>query len=116
MGSRKEIKEQKEVKTKRIREEVAIVSPATNVVLDNLVKSMYDAAMKLQEIQSSFSTPVSRAAVLGMSADISKMLMRFRKITSAIKTGDDKRIEKSIEESKLRNLIAELIAEELNKR
>jgi hypothetical protein len=51
-----------------------------------------------------------------MSADVSKMLMKFRKISSAIKSGDDKRIEKSIEEAKIRSLIAELIAEELKKR
>ena len=115
MGSRKEIKEQKEVKTKRIREEVAIVSPASNIALDNLIKSMYGAAMKLQEIQTSFPTPISRAAILGMSADVSKMLVRFRKIASALKTGDDVRIEKSIEESKIRDLLAELIVEELKR-
>lgn len=93
-----------------------LISPAANIVLDNLVKSMYDAAVKLQEIQTSFPTPISRAAILGMSADVSKMLMRFRKISSAIKTGDDNRIEKSVEEAKIRSLIATLIVEELKKR
>jgi len=92
-----------------------LISPAANIVLDNLVKSMYDAAVKLQEIQTSFPTPISRAAILGMSADVSKMLMRFRKISSAIKTGDDNRIEKSVEEAKIRSLIATLIVEELKK-
>ncbi len=94
----------------------APAAPAVNIALDNLVKSMYDAAMKLQEIQTSFPTPISRAAILGMSADVSKMLTRFRKISSAIKSGDDGRIEKSIEETKIRSLVAELIAEELKKR
>lgn len=92
-----------------------IVSPTTNMVLDNLISTMYEAAMKLQEIQTSFPTPISKAAVLGMSADISSMLTRFRKISSAIKTGDDKRIEKSIAEARLRSLVAELIAEELKR-
>ena len=102
------------MKRRKLREErSAIVSPASNIALDNLIKSMYDAAMKLQEIQTSFPTPISRAAILGMSADVSKMLVRFRKIASALKTGDDGRIEKTIEESKIRNLIAELIVEEL---
>jgi len=104
------------VKTKRIREEVAIVSPASNIALDNLIKSMYEAAMKLQEIQTSFSTPISRAAILGMSADISAMLVRFRKLASAIKSGDDKRIEKSIAETRLRKLVSDMIVEELNRR
>lgn len=94
----------------------ASIAPSTSIALDNLVKSMYDAAMKLQEIQQSFPTPISRAAILGMSADISKMLMRFRKISSAIKSGDDTRIEKSIEEAKIRSLVSELILEELKKR
>ena len=40
----------------------APAAPAVNIALDNLVKSMYDAAMKLQEIQTSFPTPISRAA------------------------------------------------------
>lgn len=93
----------------------AIVKPATTIVLDDIVTSMYKSATKLQDIQTSFPSPISRAAILGMSADISKMLLRFRKIASAIKTGDDKRIEKSIEETRLRNLLAELIAEELQR-
>jgi len=117
LGSREEIKgKEKEVKQRKLHERTgAAVAPAANIALDNLVKSMYDAAMKLQEIQTSFPTSISRAAILGMSADISKMLMRFRKISSAIKSGDDTRIEKSIEEAKIRSLVAELIAEELKK-
>lgn len=105
------------MKRRKLHERTGVeVAPAANIALDNLVKSMYNAAMKLQEIQTSFPTPISRAAILGMSADISKMLMRFRKISSAIKSGDDTRIEKSIEEAKIRSLVSELIAEELKKR
>lgn len=101
---------------KKIQEDApAIVTSASSIALDELISSMYKSAMKLQEIQTSFPTPISRAAILGMSADVSKMLLRFRKIASAIKTGDDKRIEKSIEETRLRNLLAELIAEELQR-
>jgi len=102
---------------KKIQEETtAIVSSASSIALDDLISSMYKSAMKLQEIQTSFPTPISRAAILGMSADISKMLTRFRKIAGAIKSGDDKKIEKSIEEARLRSLVAELISEELKKR
>ena len=92
-----------------------IISSTSNTTLDELILSMYKSAIKLQEIQTSFSSPISRSAILGMSADMSKMLMRFRKITSAIKTGDDKRIEKSIEETRFRSLVSELIVEELKK-
>lgn len=101
---------------KKIHEKNNPVFATSNVVLDDLILSMYKSATKLQEIQTSFPSPISRSAILGMSADISKMLMRFRKITSAIKTGDDKRIEKSIEETRLRSLVSELIVEELKKR
>ena len=100
---------------KKIHEKNNPVFATSNVVLDDLILSMYKSATKLQEIQTSFPSPISRSAILGMSADISKMLMRFRKITSAIKTGDDKRIEKSIEETRLRSLVSELIVEELKK-
>lgn len=101
---------------KKIQEDApAMVTSASSIALDDLISSMYKSAMKLQEIQTSFPTPISRAAILGMSADISKMLLRFRKIASAIKAGDDKRIEKSIEETRLRNLLAKLIAEELQR-
>ena len=101
---------------KKIHEKNNPVFATSNVVLDDLILSMYKSVTKLQEIQTSFPSPISRSAILGMSADISKMLMRFRKITSAIKTGDDKRIEKSIEETRLRSLVSELIVEELKKR
>jgi len=101
---------------KKIHEKNNPVFATSNVVLDDLILSMYKSVTKLQEIQTSFPSPISRSAILGMSADISKMLMRFRKITSAIKTGDDKRIEKSIEETRLRSLVSELIIEELKKR
>jgi len=100
---------------KKIHEKNNPVFATSNVVLDDLILSMYKSVTKLQEIQTSFPSPISRSAILGMSADISKMLMRFRKITSAIKTGDDKRIEKSIEETRLRSLVSELIVEELKK-
>ena len=100
---------------KKIHEKNNPVFTTSNVVLDDLILSMYKSVTKLQEIQTSFPSPISRSAILGMSADISKMLMRFRKITSAIKTGDDKRIEKSIEETRLRSLVSELIVEELKK-
>ena len=100
---------------KKIHEKNNPVFTTSNVVLDDLILSMYNSVTKLQEIQTSFPSPISRSAILGMSADISKMLMRFRKITSAIKTGDDKRIEKSIEETRLRSLVSELIVEELKK-
>ena len=100
---------------KKIHEKNNPVFTTSNVVLDDLILSMYKSVTKLQEIQTSFPSPISRSAILGMSADISKMLMRFRKITSAIKTGDDKRIEKSIEETRFRSLVSELIVEELKK-
>ena len=100
---------------KKIHEKNNPVFTTSNVVLDDLILSMYKSVTKLQEIQTSFPSPISRSAILGMSADISKMLMRFRKITSAIKTGDDKRIDKSIEETRLRSLVSELIVEELKK-
>jgi argininosuccinate synthase len=118
LGSSEEIEgKEKEMKQRKLHEKTgAAVAPEAHMALDNVVKSMYGAAMKLQEIQTSFPTPISRAAILGMSADVSKMLMKFRKISSAIKSGDDKRIEKSIEEAKIRSLVAELIAEELKKR
>jgi len=77
---------------------------------------MYKAAMKLQEIQTAYPTPISRAAILGMSADISAMLVRFRKITGALKSGDDKKIEKSIAEVKLRKLISDITVEELRRK
>jgi len=99
---------------KKIQEAApAMVTSASSIALDDLISSMYKSAIKLQEIQTSFPTPISRAAILGMSADISKMLTRFRKIANAIKSGNDKKIEKSIEEAKLRRLVAELIVEEL---
>jgi hypothetical protein len=101
---------------KKIHEKNNPIFATSNVALDDLILSMYKSVTKLQEIQTSFPSPISRSAILGMSADISKMLMRFRKITSAIKTGDDKRIEKSIEETRLRSLVSELIVEELKKR
>ena len=100
---------------KKIHEKNNPVFTTSNFVLEDLILSMYKSVTKLQEIQTSFPSPISRSAILGMSADISKMLMRFRKITSAIKTGDDKRIEKSIEETRLRSLVSELIVEELKK-
>lgn len=103
------------MKKKLLEVELAQVSPASTIVLNDLIQSMYKAAMKLQEIQTSYPTPISRAAILGMSADISAMLVRFRKIAGALKSGDDKKIEKSIAEARLRKIISDIIAEELKR-
>ncbi len=105
-------------KQQDLYEDIAIVSPASNITLDNLIKSMYTAAIKLQELQNPKKSHLFNAAVMGMSADISKMLTRFRKITSALKTGDDVRIEKTmaLDEGYLRELISSLVTEELDRR
>jgi hypothetical protein len=85
--------------------------------LENVLKVMYDSAIDLQEMQSDFKGPIARIAVMGMSADISKLLGRFRNIARAIKTGDEANIAKVIQQEskklRLRKIINEFIVDEL---
>lgn len=104
------------MKKKKLQEDAAALAPDENVVLDGLLRSMYTAAIKLQELQDEEHSSLFNAALMGMSADISQMLMRFRKITNALKTGDDKRIEKTMSEARLQGLISSLVKEELRRR
>ena len=84
--------------------------------LNDVLKVMYNSAIELQEIQGDFSGTFSRVALMGMSADISELLKRFRKITAAIKTGDDERVKIALGEARLRSLINELIFEQISKK
>lgn len=95
---------------------ISIQKPATDAVLDNLLKSMYDSSIKLQDIQDQYPSPLARVAVMGMSSDVSEMLKRFRKISSALKTGSDERIKTAMMEANLRKLIGQLITEELKRK
>jgi hypothetical protein len=102
---------------KKVLEEYAVALESDEkIVLDGLLQSMYSAATQLQGLQGKEHSSLFNAALMGMSADVSQMLTRFRKITSALKTGDDKRIEKTMSESRLRELISSLIAEEIRRR
>lgn len=101
---------------KEVEGKIAIQKPATDAALDSLLKSVYDSAVKLQDIQDQYPSPIARAAVMGMSADVAELLKRLRKISSALKTGDDEKVKVAMAEAKLRKLIGQLITEELLKR
>lgn len=95
-------------------EQVSIDS-SHKLALDNVIKTMYVSAIDLQEIQNKFQGKFTRAAVMAMSADISDMLMRFRKLSSAIKSGNEETVKLAMAESKLRKLIHQLIVEEFER-
>lgn len=80
---------------------------------------MYNSVIDLQKIQDEFKGPIARIAITGMSADISKLLTRFRKITASIKSGNEANLTKVIQQeskqSLLKKVINEFIIEELNR-
>ena len=95
-----------------VKEDIAI--GVKNV--DSILQIMTTAVNDLQKSQNEFPGKFSRIALMGMSADVSDLLKRFRKIAGALKSGNDEKVEIAISENKIRKLIGEIIKEELTSR
>ena len=107
------------------------ISDAKKSLKAALMAPLTKLAMDLQKLQSGIDGRYAKVAVMGMSADISQLLTdirkdpvsasqevphvmaRVEKISSAIKSGDEKAIEAAMSESTVRKLLRSLILEEI---